>query len=112
MAAPTALSIEADDLSGSEIAVFLGDHVTQFRELSPPGSSHPLDLDALRAPAVSFWRVSEAGAPVGCGALEDLGQGHAELRSMRTGPARVRNGTASALLTHILAEAETRGSNA
>ena len=109
MSTPTAFAIETDDLSGPEIAAFLEDHVAQLRELSPPGSSHALDLDALRVPEVSFWRVSEGGSLVGCGALKDLGQGLAELKSMRTSPTRVRSGVASALLTHILGEAEQRG---
>ncbi|KPC75482.1 GCN5 family acetyltransferase, partial [Streptomyces sp. NRRL F-6602] len=42
-------------------------------------------------------------------ALAEIGPGHAELKSMRTDPARRRGGIATALLTHIVTEARLRG---
>ncbi len=98
-----------DDLSGPEIAAFLADHVRQMRSVSPPESKHALDLDGLRAPEVTFWSVRDGGGVVGCGALKRLDARHAELKSMRTAPARTRTGVASMLLGHIIAEAERGG---
>lgn len=110
------IAIAVDDLSGPEIAAFLDEHLQHMRTLSPPESTHALDLDALRAPGVVFWTVREsdgegggAGDVVGCGALKALDATHAELKSMRTRPARQRGGVASALLAHIIAEATARG---
>lgn len=106
------LAIAVDDLSGPEIAAFLDEHLAHMRSLSPPESTHALDLDALRAPAVTFWTVRDpaaSGALVGCGALKRLDGTHAELKSMRTRPARQRAGVGSALLTHIIAEARATG---
>jgi putative acetyltransferase len=106
------LAIAVDDLSGPEIAAFLDEHLQHMRSLSPPESTHALDLDALRAPAVTFWTVRDgggAGPLVGCGALKRLDGTHAELKSMRTRPARQRGGIGSALLTHIIGEARTMG---
>jgi putative acetyltransferase len=36
--------IAIDDLQGAEIVAFLEAHVAQLRSLSPPESSHALDL--------------------------------------------------------------------
>ncbi|MFG2622150.1 GNAT family N-acetyltransferase [Streptomyces sp. NPDC048507] len=103
------MKIAVDDLSGPEIAAFLSAHVQQMRSISPPESKHALDLDALREPAITFWSVREGGTVLGCGALKRLDAGHAELKSMRTSPARKRSGIASFLLGHILTEATRTG---
>lgn len=106
------IAIAVDDLSGPEIAAFLDEHLQHMRSLSPPESTHALDLDALRKPGVTFWTVrdgGQAGAVVGCGALKELDATHAELKSMRTSPVRQRAGIGSALLTHIIGEAAAHG---
>ncbi|MDT0460639.1 GNAT family N-acetyltransferase [Streptomyces sp. DSM 41527] len=99
------MKIAVDDLSGPEIARFLQEHVQQMRSLTPLESKHALDLDSLRKPAITFWSVSDGDSLVGCGAIKRLDAGHAELKSMRTRPARQRSGVASLLLEHIIAEA-------
>ncbi|WP_336047355.1 GNAT family N-acetyltransferase [Streptomyces sp. CA2R101] len=99
------MKIAVDDLSGPEIARFLQEHVQQMRSLTPLESKHALDLDSLRKPGITFWSVSDGDSLVGCGAIKRLDAGHAELKSMRTRPARQRSGVASLLLEHIIAEA-------
>jgi putative acetyltransferase len=103
------MDIVVDDLSGSEIAEFLREHVRQMRSLTPLESKHALDLDALRAPEITFWSVMDGGSVVGCGAIKSLDAAHAELKSMRTAPARRRSGIASQLLSHIINEAKGMG---
>ncbi|GAA0274072.1 GNAT family N-acetyltransferase [Streptomyces polychromogenes] len=103
------MQIARDDLSGPEIAGFLDEHVRQMRSISPPESKHALDLDALRAPGITFWTVRDHDVLVGCGALKELDAGHAELKSMRTTAARKRSGIASLLLEHIITEAARAG---
>ncbi|WP_438489801.1 GNAT family N-acetyltransferase [Streptomyces sp. S186] len=103
------MQIATDDLSGPDIAAFLEEHVQQMRAVSPPESKHALDLDALRRPEVTFWTVRDGDRLVGCGALKRLDAEHAELKSMRTTPARKRSGIASLLLTHLIGEARSRG---
>jgi putative acetyltransferase len=46
---------------------------------------------------------------VGCGAIKSLDASHAEVKSMRTAPARRRGGIASMLLAHIITEAKRMG---
>ncbi len=103
------MKIVVDDLRGPEIAAFLDEHVQQMRSITPPESKHALDLDGLRAPEVTFWSVYDGDTLVGCGAIKRLDDGHAELKSMRTAPARTRSGIASMLLEHIIDEARSMG---
>jgi putative acetyltransferase len=101
--------IVVDDLTGPEIAAFLDEHVREMLSISPPESKHALDLEALRAPGITFWSVRDGGAVVGCGALKRLDAFHGEIKSMRTAVARKRSGIASTMLEHIIAEARRMG---
>ena len=103
------LTVVVDDLSGPEIAAFLEEHVRQMRAITPLESKYALDLDSLRRPEITFWSVLASGTIVGCGALKRLDPGHAEIKSMRTAPARRGGGVASLLLTHMITEARRLG---
>ncbi|NEA40044.1 GNAT family N-acetyltransferase [Streptomyces sp. SID11385] len=105
------MDITVDDLAGPAIAAFLEAHVSQLRALSPPESTHALDLDGLRVPDVTFWTARESGEIVGCCAVKQIAPGHGELKSMRTDPTRTRSGIASALLRHALDESRRAGMN-
>ncbi|MFD5148492.1 GNAT family N-acetyltransferase [Streptomyces sp. NPDC058401] len=103
------MKIMVDDLSGSEIAGFLDEHVRQMRSITPVESKHALDLEELRKPEVTFWSIMDGDTVVGCGAVKRLDAGHAELKSMRTAPTRKRSGIASLLLEHVITEAKAMG---
>jgi putative acetyltransferase len=103
------VKIVVDDLAGPEIARFLDEHVREMLSISPPESKHALDLDGLRRPEIIFWSVLDGDTLVGCGAIKRLDAGHAEVKSMRTRPARQRSGIASLLLGHIITEARRMG---
>jgi putative acetyltransferase len=107
--ADAALRVVVDDLSGPQIAAFLAEHVAQMRAITPVESKYALDVDGLRQPGITFWTVLDGDTVVGCGALKRLDDGHGELKSMRTAPARQRTGIASQLLEHIIAEARRVG---
>lgn len=94
----SAVKITVDDLSGPQISEFLDEHVREMRSITPLESKHALDLDGLRHPGVTFWSVMDGDTVVGCGAIKRLDAGHAEVKSMRTAPARKRSGIASLLL--------------
>jgi len=89
------MMISVDDLSGRDIAEFLDAHVREMRSLTPPESKHALDLDGLRRPEVTFWTARDGETLIGCGAIKRIDAGHAEIKSMRTDPARKRSGVAS-----------------
>jgi putative acetyltransferase len=101
--------IDVDDLTDSETIEFLEEHVRQLRELSPPESTHALDLEGLRAPGVVFWTARDADRVVGCAALKSLDDGHAEVKSMRTAADQARRGVATRLLETVIAHARATG---
>jgi putative acetyltransferase len=103
------MKIVVDDLRGPEIAAFLEEHLREMRSITPAGSVHALDLDALRAPEVTFWSVYDGDQLVGCGAIKRIEGTHGEVKSMRVAYERRRDGVASLLLVHILEEAEAMG---
>jgi putative acetyltransferase len=104
------VKIVVDDLSGPQIAKFLDEHVQEMQSITPsPESKHALDLDGLRQPEITFWSVIDGDTLVGCGAIKRLDASHAEVKSMRTAPARQRGGLASMLLEHIITEARRMG---
>lgn len=103
------MNIATDDLTDPRIIEFLDEHVRQMRAITPLESKHALDLAGLRRPEVTFWSVRDGNEVLGCGALQRLDPAGAELKSMRTAPARRRGGVASLLLEHILTEAERMG---
>ena len=104
-----AVQIIVDDLSGSEIAAFLEEHIRDMRSVSPPESKHALDLAGLRKPEITFWTVWLDGRVAGCCALKQLDGTHGEVKSMRTANGLRRSGIASRLLEHVIQEATTRG---
>ena len=63
----------------------------------------------MTRPSTPRWTAWRGDALVGCGALKDLGDGHGELKSMRTDPAHLRQGVAAAMLAHLMATARTQG---
>ena len=85
-------------------------HVTELRAISPPESTHALDLVGLRSDAVRCWVArGRDGEGLGCAALKALDTLHAELKSMRTAPDRTRQGIATGLLLHVLDGAREAG---
>ena len=102
------MHIREDDLQGEEIAELLQEHLQSAAELSPPESRHALDLEALRAPEITFWTAWEGGDLLGCGALKELDPQHGEVKSMRTASAHRRKGVAARMIHHIIQEAGHR----
>jgi len=102
------MNIRLDDLHGPEIRALLEEHLRDMHALSPPGSVHALDLDALRQPGITFWTAWSGPDLLGCGALKELSPEHGEIKSMRTAGAHRRTGVARAMLRHILSEARAR----
>jgi putative acetyltransferase len=103
------LHIRVDDLRGPEIAAMLAEHLEDMHASSPEDSCHALDLEGLRRPEVTFWTAWEGSVLAGCGAIKRLDATHAEIKSMRTGPAFRGRGVGSQMLAHILDEARSRG---
>ena len=103
------MRIVADDRRGPEIAQLLQEHLAEMHAVSPPESTHALDIEALRRPGIMFWSAWQGQTLPGCGALQQLDVEHAEIKSMRTVSAYRGQGVASRLLVHMLDEARSLG---
>ncbi|WP_263119418.1 GNAT family N-acetyltransferase [Cellulomonas fimi] len=103
------LTIEVDDLTRPAVHALLAEHLTDMRAGSPPESVHALDLDQLRHPSVTMVTAWVGTLLLGCGALKDLGDGHGELKSMRTTVAARNQGIGAALLDALIGIAAERG---
>ena len=103
------MQIRKDDLTGARIAGLLREHLDNMLEITPPESVHALDIDALRAPGITFWSAWEGDDLLGCGALKELDAVSGEVKSMRTAVAHQGRGVGSKMLEHIIKEATRRG---
>lgn len=104
------MQIEIDDrIEDEEVRTLLGRHLELMYASSPACSVHALDLDALRAPEVTFWTVRDGGALLGCGAMKEVDPGHGEVKSMHTAERARRGGVGAHMLAHIIDEARRRG---
>lgn len=96
------MEIEIDDLSSGDVLKLLDEHLKDMYATSPAESVHALDVDALKAPEVTFFSAWENEQLLGCAAIKKLNATHVELKSMRTSSIARKSGVASNLLNHIL----------
>lgn len=103
------IDIAVDDLSDGKVIQLLQLHLNEMFKHSPPESVHALDVEAMHAPGLTFWSASIADSIAACGALKQLDEHHAELKSMKASDAFVGKGVGRALLAHLLEQAKQRG---
>ena len=97
-----------DDPTRDDVRALLEQHLAFARAVTPPEDVHALELDGLLDPTITFFSVRSDGELLGVGALKQLDDGHAELKSMHTAAAARRRGVARVLLDHLLAVAAAR----
>lgn len=101
--------VRPDDLRGPDVERLLQAHLQHAALHSPAHSIHALDIEALRAPDISFWAAWDGLSLLGCAALRELDRRHGEIKSMHTTEAHRRRGVGKHLLAHIIDEARRRG---
>lgn len=102
------MEIGQDDPRAPHVAALLAHHLEELRTVMGE-HAQALDASGLSAPSVTFWTVWHGDALVGFGALKQLDDTHAEVKSMRAAPAARGTGVGRAILQHIIAEARKRG---
>lgn len=68
-----------------------------------------MPADALRTPGIRFWALFEDEVPLGCGALKDLGNGLAEVKSVHVAASARRRGLAHRIMSFLETEARDAG---
>jgi putative acetyltransferase len=103
------LHIAIDDPRAGDVRGLLAVHLALSASLTPPEYSFALDVEQLIAPSVTFFSARDGGRLVGIGALKQLEEFHAELKSMHTVEADRGRGVGTAMVGHILGFARQRG---
>lgn len=103
------MRIQSDDLTGTEIAALLQEHLNDMNAVSPPESKHALDLTGLKASDISFWTIWQQQQLAGCVALKQLNSTQGEIKSMRSATAFRGQGIGKLLLQYVVSEAKKRG---
>lgn len=103
------LTIKVDNLRDGQVIGLLEQHRLEMFKHSPPENVHALDVEAMNAPDLVFWSARMNNLIVGCAALKQLDQGHAEVKSMKVSEAFVGKGVGRALLNQLILEASQRG---
>ncbi len=87
----------------------LARHLTFCLAETPPEHSFALNVDGLLDPKVTFVSYRDGGTVLGVAAIKDLGDRHAEIKSMHTAAEARGRGVGRALLNHLLQVARARG---
>jgi len=103
------MNIILDNLTDPRVLALLQYHLDGMHQNSPPEQVHALDVSDLQLPEVSFWTAWQDDELLGCGAVKELTNTTAEIKSMRTHANHLRKGVAAGILDHILMIAAQRG---
>ncbi len=103
------MRIEIDNLERPQVIALLEEHLQDMYATSPPESVHALDVSKLKLPSITCWTGWDGEQLLGCVAMSQLEDGHAELKSMRTTPSARKQGVASRLLNHVIEQAKHQG---
>jgi len=103
------LVVGTDHPQAADVRALLGVHLAFANEHSPPEDVHALDVSGLLAVNVSFFSIRVNGELLGVGALKQLDEAHAELKSMHTAEAARRRGVGRAMVDHLVGTARARG---
>jgi putative acetyltransferase len=102
-------AISADDPRAEDIRELLAHHLAFAREVTPPEGVFALDVSGLLDPAVTFFSYRLRGELLAVGALRQLDERHAEVKSMHTAQAARGRGIGRAMLEHLVHVARERG---
>ena len=103
------IEIALEDPGTPDVKALLQTHLDFCHEVTPAEHSFALDVEKLREPGITLFGAREDGVLLGVGALKDLGDCEAELKSMHTAKAARGRGIATALVAHLLTHAKANG---
>ena len=89
-----------------QVNELLTKHFVELRSVSPPGSTHVLDIPGLKDPTIKFWSLWENNHLIGCGALKFLDKNHGEFKSIRIADKFRKKGNGIKIIKHLITEAK------
>ena len=84
-------------------------HFIELRSVSPPGSTHVLDIPGLKDPTIRFWSLWDGDNLVGCGALKLFDKEHGEFKSIRVANKFRKSGMGEKIILHLIDQAQQIG---
>ena len=99
------ISVEGN-FDNPEVNNLLKKHFLELRSVSPPGSTHVLDVEGLKDPSIKFWSLWENEKLIGCGALKFLDSQHGEFKSIRVADEFRKKGFGEKIIFHLIEEAK------
>jgi putative acetyltransferase len=102
------LLIAIDDPQADDVRALLATHLAFAHEVTPTRGVHALDSEALLDPSITFFSARIEGELRGIGALKQLDDAHAELKSMHTAESAREQGVGRAMVEHLLSVALDR----
>jgi len=103
------ITVRRDDPTAPAAAALIAKHLGAMSETTAIEFRFVLGAQELVSPDIVFLTAWEGEVLVGMGALKDLGDGHAEVKSMRTDPGHLRKGVGAAILEALIATARGQG---
>ena len=106
------LGFFVSDPATPDVRALLETHLAFAHEVTPAGHVHALDVEALRGPALTLFAARRPGRMEGelvaVAALQRLGPGDVEVKSMHVRSAARGAGVGRLVLDHLLAVARSR----
>lgn len=109
---PHAFDITLEDPETGDLRPLLDAHAAHGAAAAPAESNHTLDASGLKGPGLRFWVLREDGNPLACGALKDLPDGTAEVKSVHVAEAARGRGLARIMMAHLAGAARASGAAA
>jgi putative acetyltransferase len=101
--------IAIDDARLDDVQALVARHLAFARQHTPAEGVHALASDGLLDPAVTVFSARRDGQLLAMGALREVDETQAELKSMHTAEAARRQGIGRAMVDHLLGVARHRG---
>lgn len=103
------MQINPGDLDDPRIIALLKFHMDTNVAVTPPGSVHALDLDALKVPEIRFFAGWRGDILLSIGAWKRHDERLGEIKSMRTVETERGKGLGKLMLQHLIADAREQG---
>lgn len=98
-------SIEGN-FENPDVNDLLNKHFVELRSVSPPGSTHVLNIEGLKDKTIKFWSLWEKNKIIGCGALKFLEKDHGEFKSIRVADDFRKKGMGAKIINHLIIESK------
>jgi putative acetyltransferase len=92
-----------------DLSLLFDRHTADMHADTPPESIHMMDKGALAAPGIRFFVLRDDGQPLAMGAIKQIDEAHAEIKSMHVLAEARGRGLSKAMLDHLVAAARADG---